>query len=132
MFDKTTVHAEVAPAYPQHIHNAPTIDSVKLLRELEAEAEKRVTQRWATGRDNVIEGVAHHRDERLGPSTVTVAFKLNGRPIVITVDARKLAWIDASDGRAAREAGNLLLREVSNAIATFLLKNYGRPIMATV
>lgn len=83
MFNKTII--EEGPRYPQTVtvKNAPTSESVELLREMEGQIEKSHYKKFIF-RENFLEGTVYQsRDMGLG-WRVTVLFKLNGVEHIIT------------------------------------------------
>ena len=75
MFDKITV--EQQPNYPQHIHRAPTDESVALLREMEQ-----------TVRDNVL------WSGKVTNNHIESKWEVYRNPVTLTIDAYGLAVIN--------------------------------------
>src|ERR1700680_185141 len=116
----------IVPMYrgPSHVtetrtvieKRAPTDDSVRLLREMEAKAEARILESVRVA-DTVFECVVHsYRDVVNDKMVYRAVVKLNGR----TVTAEHAVWtMDAKDLRAAWEA---LRDKLATAIASEVLK----------
>ena len=113
MFD--TIHVEQAPAYPQHIHNAPTTDQVRFLRELEAQARESVI----AGMDlpgNIMGKVVTFRDHE--QDRHVVVFDLNGKRHTVRIEKSDLRHAHLT----ARAAYERLSEIVAGRILAELLK----------
>lgn len=73
-----------------HEHRAPTDDSVKLLREMEAKAQEQVIKAVHVG-DSIFECVVHMQKNHMDGSTSMLAvFSLNGKKL--TAEFREHEW----------------------------------------
>lgn len=89
------------------VHNPPTADITKFLKELETEAQKKIDQTIRV-EDNSFNAVIHLSRDMLNDSTVArVVFDLNGFNIVVT----------ASVERKDRDDTQKLLSKLRDAVA---------------
>src|SRR6185369_4164674 len=94
MFDRVTVVAgRPRTEYVTrevHEHRAPTDDSVKLLREMEAKAREQVIQAVHVG-DTTFECVCHmQKNHTDGSTTLMAIFSLNGKKM--TAEFNEQEW----------------------------------------
>ena len=104
-----------------HEHRAPTDESVKLLREMEAKAEAEVIKAASVG-NAVFECVVQQMRDNFSDKMVWRAvFKLNGKPLTATseTDPRKANHLM----EASRDAFDALRDKMAVAIATEVLND---------
>lgn len=93
-----------------NIHRAPTDDSVKLLKEMEEKAEKKITDSIRV-QNSDIEMVVHHQFNYINQQEqFAIVYKVNGKQEVVHVNCN--AWENYQEKilKAVSEhiAGNLL------------------------
>ena len=112
----TTIHQHThAAPYPQHIHNAPTTEQVKYLRELEAHArDAAMNARELPG--NILGEVVTFRDPSQARSFIV--FDLNGQRHKVEIADHMLR----EPGLLARAAAGRVAEKVCGAILMELVK----------
>ena len=124
MFDRTIVHQA-----PDHIRaeitvtekRAPTDDSVRLLREMEAKAKAEVIKAVAIN-DNLFNGVIHTMFDALSyRTTVRLVYSMNGKKLTTDYHIDDSRSLDDSiagliDAVARDIAIEILRRPISNAM----------------
>lgn len=88
MFRRSSISVFNAPTLTEYVtrevheHRAPTDDSVKLLREMEAKAQEQVVQAVHVGNAN-FECVVHAQQNFMdGTATLRAIFSLNGKKMI--------------------------------------------------
>jgi len=116
----------VAPAYPQtvHEHRAPTDDSVKLLREMEAAAQDSILSTYKFD-DNVLNGIAVQTLRSWGEpgSDIHIRFTLNRKEFRFK---EQLADVDFAINR--EKAITCLFKAVRDSIFQELLPHIARAV----
>jgi hypothetical protein len=111
MFDRTTIHSGPS-RIDVHEHRAPTDESVKLLAQLEREAEARVINRIQMP-GNDFHGVVHiETDERSAVMRAVAIFDINGK--------RKRATAEVSATQLHTDSDQPLLKELHTAVANLV------------
>lgn len=83
MFNRTT-HVHAGPStVVKHEHRAPTDESVRLLREMEAEAERRVTEAIRLEKNGFSAVVQIFSNARDASFTAKCVFDLNGKRLTV-------------------------------------------------
>ena len=95
-----------------NIHRAPTDESVKLLKEMEEKAEKKITDSIRV-KNSDIEMVVHHKFDHLNQQDMyTVLYRLNGKKEIVRVNCNE--WNNHQEE---------ILKAVSEHIAINLLSS---------
>lgn len=104
-----------------HEHRAPTDESVRLLKELEAEAQKRIVESLRLT-NTEIDCVVHRMVDNFAVQTkYAIHMKIGGKPVKVEV---RLQPYDERD--AAMEK---IFKAVSEAIAVVILENGFRGLL---
>jgi hypothetical protein len=103
---------------PQHVSvditekRAPTDESVRLLRDMERAAEKRVTEAIRLD-GNVFKGALHRQDDGLSDRTLWRAiFDLNSKRIDVRIDQARDEHMADFAPRMAREIGEVIASHI--------------------
>lgn len=116
MFDRTTVNAEVAPAYPQKIdiHNPASADMARLYGELMEKARAELVNESAgVLPSNVIQAVTVRRRYGGFKEQVVVCFMLNDEPHYVNADLS----IGGSHNKHAQEVAETVGKYLGELIA---------------
>lgn len=137
MFD-TYITKPQQPAYPQNVtvteKRAPTDESVRLLREMEAKAEAQVVAKLTLGGpDNTFHATVLVRQEFGRPmDRVTVHYTLNGkkRSVDVVLDEPEMAGLmNGPNSHAGAWLNSLhvaIAADVAHAITLNVLSQYAR------
>lgn len=129
MFDRTIVHQA-----PDHIRaeitvtekRAPTDDSVRLLREMEAKAKAEVIKAVAIN-DNLFNGVIHTMFDALSyRTTVRLVYSMNGKKLTTDYhidDSRSMD--DSITGLIDAVARDIAIEILRKPISEAMKANYG-------
>lgn len=114
----------VAPAYPQEVnhHHAPTDETVKLMREMEEAAQKRVIHSYHYSENNVNGVVVHMKlSANSFEEVLLVHFTLNGNDHIITVPMTTQMQAIKSISSRRVEFSEILYKYVIEAVAHELI-----------
>lgn len=97
MFD--TIRISESPRYPQtvHEHKAPTDESVRLLREMEAAAEKRVFERGHVQNSELDVRWCIYWSNDSDSEKVRLRYKYGGRPVTLDLCASGYRYLAPKD-----------------------------------
>ncbi len=102
-----------------NVHNAPTADSARLLKELEREAEKKIEQSIKVD-NNTFKGLLHKRQDYASNEIIWFfRFELNSRRFEFEVNV----WAGAPKEEHIEKLREKLLHELGGAILQNLFKN---------
>ena len=116
---------KVAPAYPQtvHEHKAPTDESIKLLREMEAKARKEITVHLRAT-NNAFNGAIYSLPTVTDERQYWVVFSLNGREYEFKerIDGMRLRMMKANGTNMNVALVTLLYERAAQVIARKLME----------
>jgi len=120
MFD---VYTQASP-YPQNIHEhrAPTDDSLRLLRDIEQDANRRVLAAFSFKNNAVMGSVIRFMDHCENEEKIVCSFKINGKSHIVTQRVDVMSFnMDRSS------AFPLLVNAVAMKLAELILTTEEQP-----
>ena len=115
MFDSYVIRRE--PNYPQivHEHRAPTDESVRLLKEFEEKADKKIVESIRLT-NNRFEAQVHRHDDFASAKTYyKIIYQLNGYPRHVT------CFVD-DFGQEIEKSLEVIWKAIANDLASFLME----------